>query len=155
MAKPRGLTGKYKPAHPEKYKGDIRDVWYRSQLELSVMRYFDRHRDVVSWGSENTVIPYVKPTDGATHRYFPDFTAEVLDRETGEIRRLLIEVKPQSKLKPPKKKITRAGKPTVWYLREVAEYAVNRAKFEAAERYCQNKGFEFMILTEKEIRKTA
>lgn len=149
---PKYIQGKFKPRHPEKYSDNVHDIWYRSQLELSAMFYFDRHKDIVSWGSENTVIPYTSPKDGRTHRYFCDFTIEILDKKTGEIRKLLIEVKPHSKLSPPKKKKTTSGKPTIWYIRDVAEYAVNCAKFEAAEKYCKDKGFEFMILTEKEIR---
>jgi hypothetical protein len=37
-------------------------------------------------------------------------------------------------------------------LSEVKTYAVNEAKWKAAEEYCADRRMQFMILTEKELK---
>jgi hypothetical protein len=43
------------------------------------------------------------------------------------------------------------GRNTKSLLRRQAEYVKNRAKWQAAEQWCKKKGYEFCILTEKEL----
>ncbi len=45
-----------------------------------------------------------------------------------------------------KVKVTRS------YLSEVKTFAVNNAKWKAADSYCKDRQMKFMILTEKELR---
>ena len=142
--------GKFSPNNRAKYHGDPSKIFYRSGLELSAMAYFDRHTDIIEWSSETKIVPYISPKDGRMHRYFVDFTVRIRDKNK-EIKSYIIEVKPYSKLQPPKKRSSKTGKPTVYYLREATEYAVNTAKFEAADKYAQTHGMEFIILTEREI----
>jgi hypothetical protein len=37
------------------------------------------------------------------------------------------------------------------YLREAATYLVNQEKWKAADIFCQEHGWKFMIMTEKEL----
>ena len=49
--------GKFKPKNPLKYKGNPTEIFYRSSWELKLMLYLDDHKDVVSWCSEEVIIP--------------------------------------------------------------------------------------------------
>jgi hypothetical protein len=51
---------------------------------------------------------------------------------------------------PPTPK-TSGSKPTKKYLREVATYGINMAKWNAAKEYCDNRNWQFVVLTEKEL----
>ena len=66
----------------------------------------------------------------------------------GRIKKFIIEVKPLSQTKIPKKQ----KRVTKKYLTEVKTYAVNDAKWKAAREYCADRRMEFMILTEKELK---
>ena len=48
------------------------------------------------------------------------------------------------KKNPPKKQKRKTQK----YINEVVTYATNQAKWEAAEDYCADRGWEFKVLTE-------
>jgi len=138
--------GKFKPKNPEKYSGDPTNIIYRSLWERKCMVKFDENPNVLEWRSEEVAIPYLSPIDNRVHRYFPDFIIKVITKE-GSKKTYMIEVKPKSQTKEPKKKkkITKA------YLREVTEWGKNSAKWKAAEDYCSDRGWEFKILTEDEI----
>jgi hypothetical protein len=136
-------SGKFKPKNYKKYKGDSTNIWYRSLWERSFMVWCDNNPAVLEWNSEEIVIPYRSPVDGKIHRYFPDFYVKVRG-SNGEIRREVIEVKPKRQLSPPKK----PKRQTQRYLNEVKTYAVNQAKFKAAQEYCDDRKFVFRILTE-------
>lgn len=138
--------GKYKPINISKYAGDPTLITYRSNLERKVMRYFDLHKDVIAWNSEEVIVPYRSPIDNRVHRYFVDFWVKMVDVE-GNVKQLLIEVKPLSQCKEPVKK-TRV---TRRYLAEVKTWGVNKAKWSAAKAYADARGWRFVIMTEKEI----
>ena len=136
--------GRYRPNNPLKYKGDYRNIIYRSLWELKFMKYCDSNQNILEWGSEEFCLPYRSPLDNKVHRYFPDFYIKVKE-STGKIKKYIIEVKPQRQCIEPKpqKKKTRT------YIYEVREYAKNQAKWKAAEEYCLDRGYDFKILTEK------
>lgn len=138
--------GKFKPKNPLKYKGDPTEIYYRSAWELKLMLYLDEHREVVSWGSEEIVIPYRSPIDGRVHRYFPDFIVTKINKE-GKKETAIIEIKPSKQTRPPE----RQAKPTKRYITEVKNWGVNEAKWKAALEYCKNQGWSFHIFTEKEL----
>lgn len=143
---PRYHQGYFKPRNPQKYKGDPTNIVYRSSWELRLMSYFDDQQDVIWWKSEETVIPYRSPIDGKVHRYFPDFLISTRNKQ-GLVETVLIEVKPKSQTTEPKKqKIV-----TKRYLNEVFTWGINSSKWQAAEEYCKDKGWKFIIMTEKEI----
>ena len=138
--------GKYKPKFPKKYKGDPTNIIYRSLWERHCMVYFDQNPNILKWCSEEVIIPYKSPIDGRWHRYFPDFLIQVKTKE-GSIDTILIEVKPHKETKEPakRKRITKN------YLYEVQTFGINSAKWKAAEEYCADRKWKFMILTEKEL----
>lgn len=138
--------GKFRPNNPDKYKGDPANIVYRSRWELMVMQKLDSHPDVLEWGSEEIVIPYRSPIDGRVHRYFPDFYMKRRGVD-GKIESVLIEVKPYAQTRPP----VVQNKPTRRYINEVATWGVNSAKWKMAEEYCRDRGWKFIIMTEKEL----
>jgi len=138
--------GKYRPNNPLKYKGDYRNIIYRSLWELKFMKYCDSNQNILEWGSEEFWLPYRSPLDNKVHRYFPDFYIKVRET-TGKINKMVIEVKPKRQCMEPK----RPKKKTRGYIYEVREYARNQAKWKAAKSYCLDRGYEFKILTENEL----
>ena len=111
------------------------------------MVFCDTAESVLQWGSEEVVIPYKSPIDNRYHRYFVDFIVTVKDK-TGKIKTQLVEVKPKKQCKPPTKK----SKITKSYIREVKDWGVNSAKWEAANEYAENRGWKFIILTEDHLK---
>ena len=69
--------GIFRPKNPQKYVGDYKNIIYRSSWECRVMDFLDRNPDIISWASEELIIPYKSPADGKWHRYFPDFLVKV------------------------------------------------------------------------------
>lgn len=138
--------GLFKPKYPQKYKGNPTNIIYRSLYELKLMMYLDRNQNVIEWASEEFFVPYKSPLDGKIHRYFPDFWVKKKNKE-GLTETIVIEVKPKTQTIPPapQKEITKR------YLYEVQTWGVNQAKWEAANKYCQHKGWKFMLATEKEL----
>lgn len=137
--------GKFSPTRPEKYLGDATNIVYRSSYELRFMKWCDTNNSVLRWASEEIVIPYVSPIDRMIHRYFVDFFIEV-ETKTGK-KKYLIEVKPFRFTQPP----TIPKKKTQRFLSEVKQWGVNNAKWEAAKKYAKNYGWEFMLVTEKDL----
>lgn len=135
-------SGYFRPKNPNKYKGDPTNIIYRSSWELKLMLYLDAHPDIVKWASEEFCIPYRSPVDNKIHRYFPDMWAK---KTNGEV--YLIEVKPLYQVEKPKKE----GKSKKKYLNEVLTYGVNQEKWKMAREYCADRGWEFIVLTEKEL----
>ena len=140
-------SGRYRPSNPTKYKGDPTNIIYRSLWERKFMVWCDKNENVLEWGSEEIIIPYISPVDGRVHRYFPDFYVRARTRD-GRSTKLIIEVKPKSQTQPPKKQ----KRVTKKYLTEVKTYAVNDAKWKAAREYCADRKMSFVILTEKELK---
>lgn len=138
--------GTFKPKNPDKYKGDPTKIIYRSRWELMVMQKLDAHPDVIQWSSEEVVIPYISPIDNRYHRYFMDFYMKRKSKE-GKIEEILIEVKPFAQTKPP----TVQNKVSRRYITEVQTWGVNSAKWKAAQEYCKDRGWQFQIITEKEL----
>lgn len=139
--------GIFKPENPQKYKGNVDNIVYRSLWERRAMKYFDQNPKVVEWSSEEKhfIIPYICKTDGNWHRYFPDFLVKI--EEDGKIVTYLVEVKPSKETRPPKKQQRKTKK----YINEVLTYAKNHSKWEAAKKKCKEEGWKFVFLTEKEL----
>ena len=143
--------GRFRPKNPQRYLGDTFNIIYRSSWELKLMMDLDTRPGVISWGSEEIVIPYRSPVDGRVHRYYPDFYIKRRTKE-GAIRETVVEVKPKSQTTSPKKmtgRITKKKKRAFLY--EVRTWGVNQAKWEAAENFCAARGWDFVIMTEYEL----
>ncbi len=139
--------GIFKPKNIRKYAGDATKIIYRSGWEKIVFIWLDKNDNCVQWSSEETVIPYRSPIDNEIHRYFVDIKATFKQKD-GTMKTFIIEIKPYSQTIPPKPS---KGKSKKTLFEEAATYAVNEAKWESAKKYCNIKGYEFMILTEYEI----
>jgi hypothetical protein len=137
--------GVFKPKNPKKYKGDATNIVYRSSWEIRVMNWLDDNPNVLWWASEELHVPYRSPVDQRMHRYFPDFIVRIR-RKAGQETTLMIEVKPERQTKKPTQK-----RKTKRYLEEAATYAVNQEKWRAAEIFCQQQGWQFVVLTEKDL----
>ena len=139
-------SGRFTPKNPQKYVGNHKNIIYRSSWEAKVMTWLDKSPDIISWASEELIIPYISPVDGKAHRYFPDFLVKVRNKQ-GSLNTLLIEIKPKRQATEPVKK----SRITKQYIREVVTYSVNQAKWKAANEYCLDRGWEFKILTEQDL----
>lgn len=118
----------------------------RSSWETRFANWCDKNPSIVRWSSEETVIPYICPTDNKLHRYFIDFKIKVQQKD-GTTRTYLIEIKPLKQTFPPEF----PGKRTKKYLVESYGFLKNQAKWKAATEYAKDRGWEFKILTEKEL----
>ena len=138
--------GRYTPKNPKKYKGDHHNIVYRSLWERKFMVYCDNSDNILEWGSEEIIIPYLSPWDGKLHRYFPDFYIKVR-QASGNIKKFIIEVKPKKQTRPPEP----VNRKTKKWLNEVKTYSINEAKWKSASEWCSNNDMEFKILTEEEL----
>lgn len=135
--------GKYRIKKPEKYMGDPKNVTYRSLWERQAFRWCEDRDDVVGWSSEETVVPYVCPTDKRAHRYFIDLKIKFRNGRT-----VLVEIKPKKQTIPPKK----PSRQTQKYINEVMTYVKNEAKWKAASKYAADRGYHFEIWTEDTMK---
>ena len=111
------------------------------------MVYCDNNKNILEWGSEEIIIPYLSPWDGKIHRYFPDFYIKVKQSDGG-LKKFVIEVKPKKQCKPPDSSPKRKTKR--WFS-EVKTWGINEAKWKYATEWCNNNNMEFKILTEDHL----
>lgn len=135
-------SGRYKVKNPLKYKGDSTAVIYRSLWEKYCMMYFDKSDEIKSWSSEEVIIPYLYEVDRKYHRYFMDFKVTWKNGKT-----TLIEVKPHKETMPPT-----GNKRTKRYISEGYTFVKNQNKWQAANEYAKDRGWNFEIWTEVELR---
>jgi hypothetical protein len=121
---------KKKTRKPNFRKGDFmsqkmnRAIHYRSGYECQVYEYLELWKEVLGYGGEPFEIPY--SFEGKQHVYKPDLIVEFVDG-----KKEIWEIKP--------------GKQT--------RLAQNKAKWAAAKYWCEARGWKFMVLTEKGIKK--
>lgn len=145
--KSRFKQGYYTPVNPDKYIGKDGDkIRYMSSWELNFNRFLDNNPNILRWSSEDIAIPYIKPTTGRVHRYFPDYWIEYQDA-SGALKQEIIEVKPKSQTRR-----TRSKNPKTRLYEDIT-YAINIAKWQAATEFCKQHGMIFRILTEHELFK--
>lgn len=134
--------GKFKVKNVNKYLGDHTQVYYRSSWEFSVMLWCDTNPNIISWSSEELVIPYLCPTDSRIHRYFVDFRITFNNQKT-----YIIELKPKKYTDAPEQKSTQK-RHRKRYITEVLTYVKNQAKWKAANQYAKTKNEVFQVWTE-------
>lgn len=137
--------GMFHPQNPKKYRGDANKIIYRSSWEVRVMKWLDDNPNVIWWASEELPIPYKSPIDQKIHRYFPDFIVRLKQRG-GKEKTLILEIKPESQTKKPVRK-----RKTARFIQEAATYAINQEKWRAADLFCKEHGWQFRVLTEKDL----
>ena len=138
--------GVYKPVNIEKYIGKKLPI-FRSGWELKFFKWADCNENILKWGSENVIIPYLSPLDNKVHRYFVDNFIIFKDRN-GNNNKFLIEIKPSKQTKRP---VRSKKKKSSTMLYEQKTYVVNVAKWKAAQEWADKKGYKFLIVTEKEL----
>lgn len=146
MAYGNCLQGAYNILNPRKYDGDASNCIYRSSWERAAFVFCDTTPSILKWSSEEEVIPYISPLDGKQHRYFMDLKVWTRTKDGG-VAITLIEIKPLAQTKPPK----RGRKAEDKFLKEVARWKVNEAKWKFTEEYCRAKGWNFIIWTEDQL----
>lgn len=134
-------------------------VYFRSGLEEKMMVYLDRNPAIIKWSAEWIKIPYVKKTWSvplqsfieSSHIYYPDFYYEI--KVKGETKRVVAEVKPDSETRPPILKENMTAKQMKNLEYSLKMYNTNMTKWKYMIDYCNRKGFDFIILTEKHINR--
>ena len=121
------VMGKYKPVNSYKFYGTT--AIYRSLWERKFMIYCDRSDAVINWSSESIEIPYYDPTTHKWRTYYPDFFITYVDTNSN-VRKKVVEIKPHFQ----------------------KTWKINKAKWKAAQEWCKTNGYEFQVLTEKEIK---
>lgn len=144
MSSKKYRQGIFTPKNASKFIGT--KAVYRSGLELKFFRFCDDNPNVVKWSSENVVVPYISPLDGKVRRYFVDNF--IIIKEGDTTKRYLIEIKPYKQTKPPTTKYKK--KQHIIY--EQKQWVVNNSKWESAKKFAKKKGWEFIIITEKDLK---
>lgn len=137
----------FKPKNPEKYVNPKRlnDLICRSSWERQVAKWCDYNENVIEWGLEEVIIPYISKVDLRQHKYYMDFYIKF---KNGNI--YLVEVKPKNQTQPPDKTKIKSKKKLI---AETTTFARNVSKWEAAKIYAQDRNIKFVIWTEIELNK--
>lgn len=101
-----------------------REMHYRSGMECEVYELLERWNDVMKYEEEPFPVKYAFV--GSMHDYFPDIKIHYRDGTTE-----IWEVKPSSQ----------------------TQLAKNKAKWAACSEHCIARGWKFMVLTEKGVKK--
>lgn len=141
------LKGKFRPSNPDKYKGDSSNIIYRSSWERIFMNWCDTREHIISWQSEEKSLWYFDPIAKKNRRYFPDFIIKY-ENNKGMVMTEMIEIKPFRQVQGPPVNPKRKTKSWVY---AVQTYATNQAKWKAAREICENRGWSFRLVTEKEL----
>lgn len=112
-------------------------VIYRSSYEKTFIYWCEKSPRIKHWASECIAIPYLNH-DGKWHRYYPDFFVEYSDG-----RFAVIEIKPSSQTHKPVNENSWFG----------MEWRKNYCKWKTTKEFCEARGWEFKILTEKTINR--
>ena len=105
------------------------------------MAYLDKNSQIVSWGYESSAVKYFDKVSNKVRRYYIDFVAVA---QVGSLRKTIwIEVKTKQETLPPKNKKD---------LKSMATYLTNQCKWQSARALAQSKGYQFVILTEEQLK---
>jgi len=144
------LQGYYNPTNKSKYVGKGKP-FFRSSWESRVFFWCDTNRNVLEWSVESIAIPYLYEIDQRIHRYYPDVIAKI--QTSQGIKKYIIEIKPYRQTLEPKKPKNKNKKRQDRFIYETLRFIKNKNKWNATEQYCKKYGFEFKIITEKDLWK--
>lgn len=142
--------GKYNLINPSKYLGDPTSIFFRSSWEYKLYFHLDNDQNVQKWNVEGITIPYeiMENNHWTTNRYFPDCYAEI-KKPDGSIRKVVLEIKPYAETQVPDQPKKNTLKALENYEYRMRMYIKNLNKWKAAKEYCDKRGFEFHLLTER------
>ena len=124
----------------------IPGIKYRSSWELKFMKFISFNNNIIKANSEGMKIKYFNPITNKIANYYMDF---MIETKAGVV--WLVEVKPKSQTLPPKPPKNNTDKSASNYEKAIKTYVINIAKWEATEKLCQENGWIFKIITEKEL----
>ena len=136
--------GFFYPRNLDKFVGKQPRAIYRSGLELEYFKILDKNPNVIKWGSEEVVVPYF--FENKWHKYYVDLF--VVFKFGESTKKYFIELKPYSQTIQPKVN-KRKKQMTMMY--EAKQWVKNQAKWKAASDFAKKNGWEFHILTEKDL----
>lgn len=147
--------GYYKPKNPEKYVGNLKNIIYRSGMELKFCQLMDSSKRIIRWVSEPDTSPfpikYHNPIKNNICNYYPDYLIEAI-QQNGSTKTMVIEVKPKEKLKKPKRPSKYASKKTInSYNNKLKEFIINMEKYKASIKFCKRLNIEYVYITESFI----
>ncbi len=119
----------------------------RSTWEQKFFKWLDHNKNILKWSSEPLAVPYFDPVTNKDRRYYPDVLAKVKTKDNKE-KVYLIEIKPYKETVLPKKTKNKTNK-TMLY--EQKTWLTNTHKWKSAIRFCKKRGWEFKIITEKDL----
>lgn len=143
--------GFFRPEHPEKYRGDVSKIVYRSSWEKQFMiKYCDQNDNCLLWSSEEIAIPYFNPIDQKAHKYYIDFFCVL--RQGDSTQGVFVEIKPENEQKKPvmpgqlvtEKRLTT-------YNEQMRNYIKNLAKWEAAKQFAEQRNMKFLVINEYDL----
>jgi len=139
-------------------------IYYRSGLEYKFMIYLDNHPDVIQWCGECISVPYQLThfENGnakiKNHTYYVDFFYRMKYAD-GSIKEVVVEVKPQQEynmvqaLKEGKLVVPEKGTKKLKNFEFTLKMAhKNMAKWNTIIEWCNKKGYEFIIITDKHLK---
>ena len=135
----RWAQGWFEPRNPGKYVGKHRPR-YRSGWEHSFMVFLDENDHILQWASEAISVPYRHPLTGRISNYVPDFFVQYRTKNN-VICSEIVEIKPK------KQSVIESRMNS----RDRAVVAINYAKWDAAQKWCQRSGLVFRVITEDQI----
>lgn len=141
-------------------------VYYRSSWEKKIMTWLDLNKNIKKWGAECMRIPYqvTSMVDGdlklKSHTYFPDFYYELVIGN-GELKKVVVEVKPNKEYEDAllfergqfkiEENLNLKKLKNLEYRFKTAQK--NSEKWKTMIKWCNKKGYEFIIITELHLKK--
>lgn len=149
--KSRTKHGLYKVKNIDKYLGNVNHVEFKSSWEYKFCVYCDLTPEILKWGCEILVIPYVDRFS-KSRRYIPDFYMECRSLKHSDIlNKFLVEVKPDKETREPviPKTISPSKlKNLEW---ELNTWHTNKHKWVYAIEWCKSRDIIFRLVTEKQL----
>lgn len=144
----KSLHGVYSPKNKEKYKSNNLPH-YKSKLELKTMVYLDNNPNVINWCYEPFAIEYYDKSPLLLNRtaapikrkYYIDFAATI--KTANGTQKVWIEVKS-------KNDVNVVMAPTK--IMESQAYIKNMSKWTAAKKMAKEKGYNFVIITDNDLK---
>ena len=144
------VQGYFKPKNPKKYVGP-EPIIFRSSWERKFMMWCDNNSKVIMWSSEPVSVPYWSKLHKKKRTYYPDFYIKV-EKNDGEIDHILVEIKPEAQIKKPKPPTKNSKKALKNYKFLAEQYVINRDKYIAAQEFANDRGWRFVVMTEKSLK---
>ena len=106
------------------------------------MQYLDKNENVITWSYEPQCIKYFDKGQQKVRRYFIDFS--IVGKVGPIYKTVWIEIKPESETHAPRGRARNDSKAQMTWM-------TNQSKWEAAKALAKSKGYEFHVITEKQL----